>query len=232
MNLINITMQLGLAFLLGAAIGLEREYRQKSAGLRTNTLVCVGSAAFILMSYAIGGDAVGRIASYVISGIGFLGAGVIMKDGVSVRGLNTAATIWCSAAIGLFAGSGLSIQAVILTCIIMLAHLLLRPISNQIYRYSFKNKNHKDTEYLLVIKCRNDVENHLRVLLMRSIENNENLMMKSLSSDDDLINDSVMISAEISALYQQDSLLEKIASRLTIEKDVQKIRWEIIRNEV
>ena len=67
---------------------------------------------------------------------------------------------------------------------------------------------------------------------MRSIENNENLMMKSLSSDDDLINDSVMISAEISALNHQDSLLEKIASRLTIEKDVQKIRWEIISNEV
>ena len=67
---------------------------------------------------------------------------------------------------------------------------------------------------------------------MRSIENNENLMMKSLSSDDDLINDSVMISAEVSALNQQDSLLEKIASRLTIEKDVQKIRWEIISNEV
>ena len=144
MNLMNFTMQLGLAFLLGAAIGLEREYRQKSAGLRTNTLVCVGSAAFILMSYSIGGDAVGRIASYVISGIGFLGAGVIMKDGLSVRGLNTAATIWCSAAIGLFVGSGLSIEAVILTSIIMLAHLLLRPISNHIYRYSFKNKNHKD----------------------------------------------------------------------------------------
>lgn len=83
----------------------------------------------------------------------------------------------------------------------------------------------------MVIKCKNDVENHLRVLLMRSIENNDHLMMKSLSSDDDLRNNSVMISAEISALFQQDSLLEKIASRLTIEKDVQKIRWEIIGKE-
>jgi len=227
----NFAMQLGLAFLLGAAIGLEREYRHKSAGLRTNALVSVGSAAFILMSYSIGGDATGRIASYVISGIGFLGAGVIMKDGVSVRGLNTAATIWCSAAIGSFAGCGLTMQAVILTATIMLAHILLRPISNHIYRYSFKNKQHKNTDYLLVIKCRNEVENHLRVLLMRSIESDQYLMMKSLSSDDDIINNSVLISAEISALSQQDNLLEKIASRLTIEKDVQKIRWEIIGNE-
>jgi len=231
MNTMNFAMQLGLAFLLGAAIGLEREYRHKSAGLRTNALVSVGSAAFILMSYSIGGDATGRIASYVISGIGFLGAGVIMKDGVSVRGLNTAATIWCSAAIGSFAGCGLTMQAVILTATIMLAHILLRPISNHIYRYSFKNKQHKNTDYLLVIKCRNEVENHLRVLLMRSIESDQYLMMKSLSSDDDIINNSVLISAEISALSQQDNLLEKIASRLTIEKDVQKIRWEIIGNE-
>ena len=231
MNTMNFAMQLGLAFLLGAAIGLEREYRHKSAGLRTNALVSVGSAAFILMSYSIGGDATGRIASYVISGIGFLGAGVIMKDGVSVRGLNTAATIWCSAAIGSFAGCGLTMQAVILTATIMLAHILLRPISNHIYRYSFKNKQHKNTDYLLVIKCRNEVENHLRVLLMRSIESDQYLMMKSLSSDDDIINNSVLISAEISALSQQDNLLEKIASRLTIEKDVQKIRWEKIGNE-
>ncbi|MGU9937026.1 MgtC/SapB family protein [Empedobacter brevis] len=231
MNTMNFAMQLSLAFLLGAAIGLEREYRQKSAGLRTNALVSVGSAAFILMSYSIGGDATGRIASYVVSGIGFLGAGVIMKDGVSVRGLNTAATIWCSAAVGSFAGCGLSLQAVVLTSAVMFAHLLLRPVSHHIYRYSFKNKQHKNTDYLLVIKCKNDIENHLRVLLMRSIENNDHLMMKSLSSDDDLRNNSVMISAEISALFQQDSLLEKIASRLTIEKDVQKIRWEITGKE-
>lgn len=225
-------MQLGLAFLLGAAIGLEREYRQKSAGLKTNALVSVGSSAFMLMSYSIGGDATGRIASYIISGIGFLGAGVIMKDGMSVKGLNTATTIWCSAAIGSFTGSNLTLEAVILTLAIMLIHLILSPVSNHIYRYTFKNSSHKVTEYLLVIKCRTDVENHLRVLLMHSIENNNLLLMKSLSSEDDLIkNQSVMIYAEISALSQQDSLLEKIASRLTIEKDVQKIRWEIIGNE-
>ena len=77
--------RVALAFLLGAAIGVERQWRQKSAGLRTNTLVSIGAAQFVLLSFSIGGDATGRIASYIVSGIGFLGAGVIMKDGKSIQ---------------------------------------------------------------------------------------------------------------------------------------------------
>ncbi|EEI90272.1 Mg2+ transporter-C family protein [Sphingobacterium spiritivorum ATCC 33300] len=114
MNTLDFTIRLALSLLLGASIGFERQWRQKSAGLRTNTLVSLGSTAFILLSISIGGDATGRVASYIISGIGFLGAGVIMKDGMSVQGLNTAATIWCSAAIGSLVGVGLYEEAIIL----------------------------------------------------------------------------------------------------------------------
>jgi putative Mg2+ transporter-C (MgtC) family protein len=89
------------AFVLGTLIGAERQYRQRTAGLRTNVLVAVGAAAFVdLAMHLDGADGAVRVIAYVVSGIGFLGAGVIMKQGMDVRGLNTAATLWASAAVG------------------------------------------------------------------------------------------------------------------------------------
>jgi putative Mg2+ transporter-C (MgtC) family protein len=87
--------------LLGALIGAERQYRQRTAGLRTNALVALGASAFVDLAQKLGGNIEAiRVISYTVSGIGFLGAGVIMKEGMNVRGLNTAATLWCSAAVG------------------------------------------------------------------------------------------------------------------------------------
>ena len=95
------------AFVLGTLIGAERQYRQRTAGLRTNVLVAVGAAAFVdLAMHLDGADGAVRVIAYVVSGIGFLGAGVIMKHGMDVRGLNTAATLWASAAVGSCAGAG------------------------------------------------------------------------------------------------------------------------------
>lgn len=94
------------AMLLGALIGAERQWRQRMAGLRTNALVATGAAVFILSSMSTSPDSPGRIAAQIVSGIGFLGAGVIMREGMNVRGLNTAATLWCSAAIGVLCGLG------------------------------------------------------------------------------------------------------------------------------
>jgi putative Mg2+ transporter-C (MgtC) family protein len=126
---------LGVAFILGTLIGFERQYRQRSAGLRTNVLVALGAAAFTDMGlHLLGTDGATRIISYVISGVGFLGAGVIMKDGAHVRGLNTAATLWCSAAVGAFAGSGLAIEAVAMTAFILAGNTLLRPLVEYINR--------------------------------------------------------------------------------------------------
>lgn len=97
-------VNLSVAFALGALIGFERQWRQRLAGLRTNTLVALGAAIFMVFSALFpGGQAPTRVAAQVISGIGFLGAGVIFKEGLNVRGLNTAATLWCSAAVGLVA---------------------------------------------------------------------------------------------------------------------------------
>jgi len=123
------------AFILGTLIGLERQYRQRMAGLRTNALVAVGAAAFADIGMRLlGPEGATRIISYIVSGIGFLGAGVIMKDGTNVRGLNTAATLWGSAAVGAFAGSGLPIEAALLTLFVLAGNTLLRPLVNYINR--------------------------------------------------------------------------------------------------
>lgn len=123
------------AFVLGTLVGMERQYRQRSAGLRTNTLVAVGAAAFVDIGHRLAGDAEAvRVISYVVSGIGFLGAGVIMKEGTNIRGLNTAATLWCSAAIGAAAGADLLVEAVLITAFVLAGNTLLRPVVSRMER--------------------------------------------------------------------------------------------------
>jgi putative Mg2+ transporter-C (MgtC) family protein len=126
-----------VALVLGALVGLERQRRQRTAGLRTNALVALGAALFELFAVLLTGQAgvdPTRIAAYVVSGIGFLGAGVILRDGIHIRGINTAATIWCSAAVGVLAGAGYIPGAAIGTALILLAHLVLRPVAQRVDR--------------------------------------------------------------------------------------------------
>src|ERR1700724_1428697 len=123
------------AFVFGTLIGAERQYRQRSAGLRTNVLVSVGAAAFVdLANHLTGADGSVRVIAYVVSGIGFLGAGAIMKEGMNVRGLNTAATLWASAAVGCCAGADMVAQAALLTLFVLGGNTLLRPLVNAIDR--------------------------------------------------------------------------------------------------
>jgi putative Mg2+ transporter-C (MgtC) family protein len=132
--LLDTAASLLAAFGLGALIGGERQYRQRSAGLRTNVLVALGAAAFVDFGARIGGPGSTQLMAYVVSGIGFLGAGAIMKEGANIRGLNTAATLWCSAAVGAASGAGLIAEAVLLTLFVIAGNTLLRPIVNAINR--------------------------------------------------------------------------------------------------
>ncbi|WP_029002346.1 MgtC/SapB family protein [Azorhizobium doebereinerae] len=132
----------GAAFVFGALIGAERQYRQRTAGLRTNVLVAVGAAGFVDLAQGLAGDAEAvRVISYVVSGIGFLGAGVIMKEGLNVRGLNTAATLWCSAAVGACAGVDRLAEAALLTVFVIAGNTLLRPLVNAINRIPIQTES-------------------------------------------------------------------------------------------
>jgi putative Mg2+ transporter-C (MgtC) family protein len=127
--------RLGAALLMGICVGLERRWRQRMAGTRTNALVAAGAAAFVMCGFMVRDNSrgEGQIVSYVVSGIGFLGAGVIFKDSGSVRGLNTAATIWCSAAIGAISGLGNPLHALILTGAVLTTNIVLRPLAYRLY---------------------------------------------------------------------------------------------------
>src|SRR5262249_22733122 len=125
MSPLDLLLRLLLAAGLGAAIGIEREYRQKPAGLRTNILIALGAALFTTLSILIGGRGGGtpdRIVAQVVTGIGFLGGGAILRSGHSIHGMTTAATIWVNAAIGIAAGAGhfvIATEATALTIVVL-----------------------------------------------------------------------------------------------------------------
>ncbi len=138
---------------LGAVIGFERQYRARMAGLRTNALVAVGSTLFVVLSsYGFGGLSGSgaadptRVAAQIVSGIGFLGAGVIIRDGLTVRGLNTAATLWCSAAVGALSGAGLYQPAIVGTAVVLAVNIALRWVGRIVDRRPARATSHDDDE--------------------------------------------------------------------------------------
>jgi len=130
-DVLTFALRVSIAALLGAALGLEREWRGKEAGLRTNTLIAIGAALFTVMSQLFTGDPA-RVAAQVVTGVGFLGAGAIMRQGGSVQGLTTAAMIWVNAAVGVAAGAGHIRLAALVTGITLIAMLALTPIDRQL----------------------------------------------------------------------------------------------------
>src|ERR1700747_3037567 len=147
----NALISLSVAFVFGTLIGAERQYRQRSAGLRTNVLVAVGAAAFVdLAQHLSGAEGAVRVIAYVVSGIGFLGAGAIMKEGMNVRGLNTAATLWASAAVGSCAGADMVAQSAALTLFVLAGNTLLRPLVNAIDRIPLSEHSSEATYELSV----------------------------------------------------------------------------------
>ena len=122
MSDLDILLRLLLALVLGGAIGLERRWRGHEAGPHTNALVATGAALFVIAGLELGGDAGQRVLAQVAAGIGFLAGGVILRDGLHVRGLNTAGTVWCVAALGCFVGLGRMVLAAEATVVILIAN--------------------------------------------------------------------------------------------------------------
>jgi putative Mg2+ transporter-C (MgtC) family protein len=130
-----IGLRLLISFILGAAIGLEREYNSKAAGLRTMIMICLGSTIFTEISMFMGGSTPDRIASNIVTGVGFLGAGVIFKDGLSISGITTATTIWIAAALGMAVGAGEYFIAVVSTGVIIIVLSLFNKVQHVVERW-------------------------------------------------------------------------------------------------
>ncbi|WP_432261872.1 MgtC/SapB family protein [Cupriavidus sp. TMH.W2] len=164
-SLLDTGISLTTAFVLGAVIGYERQYRQRTAGLRTNVLVAVGAAIFVDMANRLAGhDGAVRVVAYVVSGIGFLGAGVIMREEGNVRGLNTAATLWGSAAVGASAGADLILEAALGCLFVLASNTLLRPLVNRINQQPMDTPAVEVTNTVYVIAPRLRQKEALRLL--------------------------------------------------------------------
>lgn len=221
--LLDGAINLGVAMGCGALIGSERQVRQRMAGLRTNALVAMGAAAFVIFSQLVPNEvSPTRVAAQVVSGIGFLGAGIIFRDGFNVHGLNTAATLWCSAAVGLMAGIGEPAFAAVLTGGVVFVNLGLRPLVKWI-----KKKTRAGVPVLrafrIVVTCRAEGEGEVRALMLRVLRFGGLHLSEIAARSGD---EGVELSATVSGEGISDEALELAVQRLAAEPGLLRVRWE------
>jgi putative Mg2+ transporter-C (MgtC) family protein len=224
---LELLIRLGSALLLGAVIGAERQWRQRTAGLRTYSLVSVGAALFVLLAALIGSrEEASRIAAQVVSGVGFLGAGVLMRTGLTVHGLNTASTIWCSAAVGVLAGNGFYAAALLGTIFVLIINIFLRSVAEWVGRHS-KDKAESAIQYGIQVVCRGRQESRVRTLLIQLLAGSSLTLhqVESAVGKDDL---HTVISATLTAVDRNDAQIEQITSRLSLERDVTGVSWQAL----
>ncbi|MBF4574514.1 MgtC/SapB family protein [Herbiconiux sp. VKM Ac-1786] len=233
---LDLTLRVFIAIALGSAIGLERQWRLRTAGIRTNALVSAGSALFVIVG-AVGIEGSNadptRVAAQIVSGIGFLGAGVILRDGVNIRGLTTAATLWCAAAIGSLAGAGLEVMAFIGAVAIIATNTLLRPLSRHISRRVTTKVDSVDaldevnlpTEYMLEVETTEKSEPRVRALVLQAVDRPE-YALRSLDIRPSKNNARIKVLAGVSAQDAGDTNgLELAVQRISMDPKVTSSRW-------
>ena len=221
-------LALAVAFCLGTLIGLERQWRQRSAGLRTTTLVATGAAAFADMGFRLKGvDGATQITSYIVSGIGFLGAGVILKDGTNIRGLNTAATLWCAAAVGAFSGGGLLVEAVALTLFVLAGNTLLRPLVNYINRRPIDERV-TEALYTVHVVCDREAVSDARDLLFAKLEaaNYPIREIETISAGEGVIE----LAADLVPTTAEPSELDAVVTSLKRSAAIRSATWTVSTN--
>ena len=229
-SLLEMGLRIIFGLLMGAAIGIERQWRAGLAGLRTNALVSVGAALYVVMgAYGFTPDGSAdptRVAAQVVSGIGFLGAGVILREGLNIRGLNTAATLWCSAAIGCLAGMGMYWVGLMGTVVIVFANTLLRPVGHAVNRKSGRSSQTtvEGAGYTFEAITNDKSEPRVRALLLQTI-NRPEYRLKSITASHKKGNGDVALQAEIHSLVADPAPLERAVSRMTLDPKVTSARW-------
>lgn len=214
-NYIEFLLQIIVCFLLSSCIGIERQYRRRSVGLRTIILVSLGSFLFVRFSFSFPNSDMTRVAAQVVAGIGFLGAGVIIKDGKTVKGLTTAATLWCSAAIGVLCSANLLVEAITGTLFILFTNIILRTVNSRINHLS-GNINYNLYYFSMTIEEHNEKE---IIKTIKDIVKNNNSIINSLEASD-TENGNVKLNVCITIDTDSDNLSNEIMQKLLTRKDV------------
>ena len=222
MSYYDFIIRIVVCFALSFAVGLERHLRGRAIGLRTNVLVALGSFLFVTMAANIPTNDEVRMAAQVVSGIGFLGAGVILRDGTNIRGLNTAATLWCNAAIGVMCASGILFEATIGTVFILITNILLRYISKHILKLDSSSSYSKN--YIIKVTCSDEKELIIRSIIMQYVERTNiilnHLESKSLNADQTKLYADIKYDGPI-------NMIEKLIGKITIEPGVSSVGFKI-----
>ncbi len=225
LSLAEFTLRLAVGVGCGALIGIERQWQARRAGLRTNALVATGATLFVLYAVVTNDSSPTRVASYVVSGVGFLGGGVILREGFNVRGLNTAATLWCSAAVGVLAAGGHPLFALIATGTVVAIHLLGRPLGHLIDHDNVVEEDEDDQPYQLQLICRPKSAKYARAqIVQRTGGGGDRLVLRGIhtgrSGDD-----SVALTAYLLSDGHAPTRLEQLVAELSLQEGVQAVHW-------
>ncbi len=231
-TIVGFSLRLILAIVLGLIIGLERQWNKHNAGILTNVIVCVGSFAFTAFSYLAFTDGVDltRVASGIVSGIGFLGAGVILREQGNIRGLATAATIWATAAVGILCSLPNIFYSIIVAIAIVILHLVLHPVAmyiNNISQYNNKERvKNVECLYKLSIVCTEDSEVDIRAHLVKTIKAKDGVLLHNLESNstDD---GNRKIRAYVTTMQKNDEIIENLLIHIGKDPGIINAGWTL-----
>jgi putative Mg2+ transporter-C (MgtC) family protein len=222
---------------MGTAIGLERQWGNHIAGLRTNALVAFGATLFVSLPrllHTLDSPAhytPAQMAGQLVVGVGFLGGGVILKEGFNIRGLNTAATLWCSAAVGALIGAGLLPEGVIATVGVLILNLGLRPCSDWLDRRLLRAKN-VATLYRLKATCRTGQEGAARAALFKFFQDGRPTMaIQAVGTKEGETPDRTCVVAEIYSQRRDDHAMEELMALVNADPNVSAVSWENVLSQ-
>jgi putative Mg2+ transporter-C (MgtC) family protein len=223
LSVADFALRLAVGVGCGALIGLERQWRARLAGLRTNALVAGGATLFVLYAVATEDSSPTRVASYVVSGIGFLGGGVILREGFNVRGLNTAATLWCSAAVGVLAASGHLVFTLIGTATVIVIHLFGRPLGRLIDHDNNVEEDESLQPYLVQVVCRPKSEKYARAQIIQHASSND-ITLRGIHTGH-ATDDEITLSAHLLMDGHTPARLERLVAELSLQPGVRAVQW-------
>jgi putative Mg2+ transporter-C (MgtC) family protein len=227
MPALELLVRVGLATLLGIAIGVERQWRARMAGLQTMALVSMGAALFLILgAYTFHREQdPTRVAAQIVTGIGFLGAGVIMKQGASVTGLNTAATLWATAAVGALAGAWMWREAITGAAIIIAGNTFLYPLATRMDRARSKaGRESPSAEYAFEVQCAAATEPRVRQTVIDALTHPD-FQLKSVRSMGAAAPNYVAFRAEVSTHHRDDAVMEDAVRALSADPAVTSVSW-------
>lgn len=225
MGLLDFTIRVAAAILFGFFIGLERQLTGHSTGIRINVLISMGACLFTLFSQVMGVDDTTRIAAQVVTGIGFLCSGIIFKEGLNVRGLNTAATMWCSAAIGVITSSGHIAYATVAVALLIGSNLLFRPLAQRVRPLHLFGE--EENTYVLSVTCREENEFHIRSAMIANL-GKARLQLSNLESADEIGNKVEIEATILINGRRRDECIERLTAQVALEQGVIKAGWEVV----